>query len=40
MKNSKLSKLRTVSLIRNVRENFVNYYDATIYGDDKNPGIS
>ena len=30
----------TVSLSRIARENLVNYDDATIYHNDKNPGIS
>ena len=37
---NKLSELKTVSLSRIARENLVNYYDATIYHSDKNPGIS
>ena len=34
------SELKTVSLSRIARENLVNYDDATIYHNDKNPGIS
>ena len=37
---NKLSELKTVSLSRIARENLVNYDDATIYHNDKNPGIS
>ena len=37
---NKLSELKTVSLSRIARENLVNYDDATIYLNDKNPGIS
>ena len=36
----KLSELKTVSLSRIARENLVNYDDATIYHNDKNPDIS
>ena len=36
----KLSELKTVSLSRIACENLVNYDDATIYHNDKNPGIS
>ena len=36
----KLSELKTVSLSRIESENLVNYDDATIYHNDKNPGIS
>ena len=37
---NKLSELKTVSLSRITRENLVNCDDATIYHNDKNPGIS
>ena len=37
---NKLSELKTFSLCRIARENLVNYDDATIYHNDKNPGIS
>ena len=37
---NKLSELKTVSPSRIARENLVNYDDATIYHNDKNPGIS
>ena len=37
---NKLSELKTVSLSRIARENLVNCDDATIYHNDKNPGIS
>ena len=37
---NKLSELKTVPLSRIARENLVNYDDATIYHNDKNPGIS
>ena len=37
---NELSELKTVSLSRIARENLVNYDDATIYHNDKNPGIS
>ena len=37
---NKLSELKTVSLSRVARENLVNYDNATIYLNDKNPGIS
>ena len=36
----KLSELKTVSLSRIAREDLVNYDDAAIYRNDKNPGIS
>ena len=35
-----MSELKTVSLNRIARENLVNYDNATIYHNDKNPGIS
>ena len=37
---NKLSELKTVSLRRIASEKLVNYDDATIYHNDKNPGIS
>ena len=36
----KSSELKTVSLSRIARENLVNYDDATVYHNDKNPDIS
>ena len=38
LRSNKLSELKTVSLSRIARENLVNYDDATIYHNDKNPG--